>query len=131
MLFDEMDFYRDVEKMDRAIYKTKELFGESEPFVIEKRLDGSVVIFSVHFITTAREAMSTGCMAKMDEIETLLFEKFIRYQNNRSHRDITKAEGDILVALDEWFQDDVNCIPHPVINACYDAVTHTWDSCTN
>jgi len=117
------------DRVTAAVFLTKELFGESDPYVVETRLDGKVIIFNKHFIEVTREAMTTGCMAKMNASETTLFRDFIEYQNGASERDITRGDDDVLDALDQWFMDDIHCVPHPVANDCFDAPTQTWTTC--
>ena len=115
---------------DKVLYSTKEIFGESEPYVVEYRLGGKIIIFSEHFIRTAREAMTSGCMAKMSDSEVLLFNKWVEYENKVVVRDITGTDNDVVSTLDAWFIDDLNCTPHPVVNGCYDNTTmHTWVDC--
>jgi hypothetical protein len=129
MLFNELEFYQDVEKMTKAIYGAKELFGENEPYVVERGIDGKVYIFNEHFITTVRGALTNGCMAKMNTDEEELFMAFIDYQNGSGARDITRDDNAVVEALDKWLVNSMNCIPNPVVNACYDAETHTWVEC--
>ena len=128
-MLNDINFWSDPVQVDLAVEDSKQIFGENVPYIVEERLGTKVVIFNDHFITTAREAMTTTCMAKMNASETLLFNKFVDYQNGASYRDITTNDDNILKALDAWFMDDLNCVEHPVVNQCYDSPTHTWDTC--
>ena len=130
-MLNDLAFFNNPIKQNAAIYDIKEVFGENVPYIIEKRLGGKVIIFNDHFIRTAREAMTTGCMAKMNEQEVLLFERFVKYEDGSSYRDITNVENEVVAALDQWFMDDLRCNAHPVVNQCFDATTHTYTSCTN
>lgn len=125
----DISFYSSDCKMNLAVADSKEIFGENQPYIIEYRLDGDIIIFNDHFIRTAREAMTTDCMAKMNEVEVELFQRFIEYQDGSEYRDISQEDNEIVAALDQWFIDDINCIAHPTTNACYDSETHTWDIC--
>ena len=115
--------------MNAAVADAKEIFGENLPYITEYRMDGKVYIFNDHFIRVSREAMTNDCMAKMNEAETELFLAFIDYQNGLGYRDITSDDTDVVEALDQWYVDDINCVPHPVMNSCYDTETHTWAGC--
>ena len=129
MLFDAMTIYRDPNKVTAAIADAKELFGENTPYTVEHRMDETVVVFNPHTISTIREALSTGCMAKMNAAEEELFIKFIDYQNGTTYRDITVDYNDVLGALDRWLMDELLCNPHPTLNACFDSPDHTWTTC--
>ncbi len=120
--------YDSHDRITQAIFITKEVFGESDPYTTETRLDGDVIIFDDHFITVFREALTTGCMAKMNAGETALFWEFIEYQNGASERDITRGSNSVMDSLDQWLTDEIACVPHPVLNSCFDAPTHTWTS---
>lgn len=128
-MLNDIDFFSNTAQMDLAVEDAKEIFGENLPYVIEKRVDGRTVIFNDHFIRTTREALSTGCLAKMNSMEVLLFEKWVAFENGSSYRDITKTDGNIVQALDAWFMDDLRCIAHPRVNSCFDAGIHSWEDC--
>jgi len=125
MLFSK-DFHTNIDKMDAAVVDSKEVFGENVPYIKEYRFGGTIIIFSAHFIRTTREAMSSDYMAKMNETEVALFNKFVEYQNGSSYRDISTEDNDVVASLDAWFMDDINGVTHPVINESFDAPTHTW-----
>jgi len=117
------------ESAEAAVVAAKELFGENDPYIVERFLGGKVIIFNIHFITTVREAMTTGCMAKMNTAEENLFTKFIRYQEGSVYRDITQGEDEVMEALDAWLVRGVGCQTQPVVNGCFDKPTHTWNTC--
>lgn len=121
-------FFDDNQELQDSVYDAKELFGENTPYRIELRMSGNVTIFNDHFIRTAREALTNGCMAKMSTVESALFIRFVEYQNGSDYRDITREDNEVLVALDQWFMDDLNNIPHPGVNACFDSPTHVWEN---
>ncbi len=125
----DFEFFKDDVKVDTGIYLAKEIFGENIPYIFEQRLDGQTIVFSEHFIRTSREAMTTGCMAKMNSEEEELFQDFVDYQDGSVLRDISGRDDSVLVALDEWFNGDVFCYNHPVLNECFDADLHTWEQC--
>ncbi len=129
MLFNELEFYQDSTKMDLAVADSKELFAENLPYETERRLTGTVIIFSDHFIQTTREAITTGCIAKMSSEEEEVFFGWVQYENGSGYRDITETEESLYSALSQWLVDDVACLQHPAANACFNAPTHTWDSC--
>jgi len=105
------------------------VFGENTPYTIETKITGKTILFNTHFITTIREALTTGCMAKMSGDEELLFLEFISYQNGDGFRDIATDVNDVLIALDLWMTNELNCMPNGIVNQCYTDVTHTWDTC--
>jgi len=102
----------------------KELLGESLPYTIEKRLDGDVVIFNDHFINTFLEALTTGCIAKMNEKEKNILFKYIKYQNNLLNG-VTDIDVDtetklVIKFIDKWLYDELNCTKHIKTNECFD-----------
>ncbi len=129
MLYNELEFYQDEAKMDTAIADSKELFAENLPYESERRLASTVVIFSDHFMQTAREALTTGCIAKMSDEEEDVFFGWVQYENGSGYRDITESEEGAFRSLSQWLIDELACLPHPVLNACFDAPTHTWSPC--
>ncbi len=126
-----MLFAQDIGKVTVAFQDAKNIFGENIPYVLEYRLSGPTIIFNIHFITTVREAFTTGCMAKMDAEEEALFMEFTEYQSERVGRDITLRNDVVLEALDVWLANLVHCIPNPIINDCYDNEQHVWKGCSS
>ena len=122
-------YLQDSEITDKSIANAKQLFGENLPYVIEHRFGEKIHIFNGHFIQTLREALTTGCMAKMNNAEVTLTRKFVEYQNQSFYRDITTRDNEVVVALDKWLMDDVMCNEHPKINECFDASAHSWLNC--
>jgi len=107
-----------------GIAVAKELLGENLPYTIEKRLDGDVVIFNKHFINTFLEALTTGCIAKMNETEKDILFKYIDYQNKLLN-DTTPSDMDnetklVIEYLDKWLYDEISCTPHIKLNECFD-----------
>lgn len=125
-MLNDIAFFTNAEKQNASIYDAKELFGENVPYIVERRITGKVIVFNDHFIRTAREAMSTGCMAKMNMAETDLFIKFVEYQDNNIFRDITSTTDQALVALNEYMVNEVYLFNNDVVNQCYDLQSHTW-----
>ena len=104
---------------DNAIYLSKELFAENDPYFEEQRLDRKVVIFNDHFIKCAVDAMTTNCMAKMSDIEEELFFQFASFEDGFGFVDITEEGDKVLEALDKWFFNMVTDTPNPYINECW------------
>jgi len=125
-MLNDIAFFANSEKQNASIYSAKELFGENRPYEIERTIQGKVIVFNEHFIRTAREAMSTGCMAKMNMAETDLFLRFVEYQNNNIYRDITEQSDIVLEALNEFMVNSLLLIDNVAVNGCYDRPTHTW-----
>jgi tRNA U34 2-thiouridine synthase MnmA/TrmU len=67
----------------RGIQIAKELLGENLPYVVERRLNGDVVVFNEHFVDTAIEAMSTDCIAKMNACEQNVMFDYMEYLNSK------------------------------------------------
>jgi hypothetical protein len=128
-VFNSIQFYTDNTVLTTAISNSKEVFGENTPYILENRLEGPIVIFNDHFIRTLREALSTGCMAKMSAKEVSLFREFVRYQNGSSYRDITQDSDRILSALNQWVVDLWSCEETPIVNGCFDTTEHTFSTC--
>jgi len=125
-MLNDLILYNDAERMTVAVYDAKEIFGENAPYTTELKADGKVVIFNTHFITCLREALSTGCMAKMDTEEEIVFQQFVKYQSGASYRDITLEVSEVMEALDAWLIRALDMEEQPQVNVCYDAPTHTW-----
>jgi len=128
-MLSDYNLFLDNTTMNEAVFAAKELFGENVPYTIEQRLEGAVIIFDTHFMETLREALSSGCMAKMNSNEEELFIRFVEYQNGHSYRDISELNVDIMGALDTWLTNLVMCIPNAEINGCFDNPRHTWEEC--
>jgi len=124
------EFYKNDKKVRTGLYKAKEVFGENVPYIFEQRFDGKVVVFSQHFIRTIREALTNGCMAKMNNAEEELFQDLIDYENGSVLRDISGRDYEVLAALDEWLNFEILCKEHPVVNGCYSSDTHEWEECS-
>jgi len=118
MLFNNVEFYRDYNKINKAVTDATNLFGENVPYVKDRRIEGKVVIFDKHFIDGVILALTNGCMAMFNDTEAALFEDFLRSQDNYSFRDITYDNDDILVALDKWLLNLTLELDNPVINSC-------------
>ena len=116
--------------MDAAVEDCKEIFGENIPYVTEDRVGGRVIIFNDHFLETVREALTTGCVARMNASELLVFNDFVRYEDKATYRDITNSDDYIAEALDEWLTREVMCLSHPYVNECYGDTRHTWTECS-
>jgi len=116
-------------RVTEKVKQAKELFGANRPYETELRLDGQIIIFNEHFITTLREALSSGCVAKMGHQEELILQKFIEYANGNTYRDITQDTSGVMVALDKWLGKLRRCVKTPAVGECYDAPTHTWKGC--
>jgi len=125
-MLNDISFFSNVLKSNAAISSSKQLFGENVPYTIERKITGKVVIFNDHFIRTAREAMSTGCMAKMNMTETNLFLRFIEFQNNNVYRDITDPSDIVLTSLNDYMMNAVYLTNQLVVNGCYGSADHTW-----
>ncbi len=125
-MLNDIAFFANTEKQNASIASAKELFGGNVPYVIERTIDGRVVVFSDHFIRTSREAMSTGCMAKMNMSETNLWLRFVEYQNKKMFRDISDLSDEVLVTLSRFFVDEIYLLHHSEINECYDRPEHSW-----
>jgi len=117
-------------QLDHGYYLAKELFGANRPFIKESGLHGPTVIFNDHFIVTMREALSTGCIAKMNVAEEDLFFQFVESQDGRLNRDISTDAVGVLAALNQWLIDELQCLDHPVVNGCFDQPEHTWQKCS-
>lgn len=128
-ILNDFEFFSDTKKIDVAVADAKQTFGENTPYVIETKITGKTILFNTHFITTIREALTTGCMAKMSSNEELLFLDFISYQNGDGFRDISSNVNDILKALDIWMTNELKCIPNGAVNSCFIDTVHTWESC--
>ena len=110
------------EPTETAVSKAKELFGASEPFIEEKNsFDGTTRIFSEHFITAVIEALTTGCMARMDRNEERLFYDYVKYCNGSNYRDITSTVNGVSSDLDDWLAKLIREEPLPVVNGCFDS----------
>ena len=125
-MLNDLNIFNDTARMTDAVKDAKELFGENLPFFQESRLGETIIIFNEHFIRCVREALSNGCMAKMNEEEERLFNQFIEYQDGSSYRDISKDSSDIMTALDKWLVNAIQNVPNPVLNDCYTKKDHTW-----
>ena len=108
----------------------KQLFGENTPYIIERRLEGSTIIFSEHFISCLREALTTGCMAKMDSEEERMFLAWTGFESANVSRDIATAGEDVMEALDKWMANLAMCKPNPIMNNCFDNVPIVWNKCS-
>jgi hypothetical protein len=73
----------DKEKYSDTVVLTQELLGETLPYTtVNTIIQGKPqVIFKDHFIEVFRQALSTGCMARMSYEEEVLLYAFIKYQN--------------------------------------------------
>ena len=126
----DVNFYSDVDMVNFSVYKAKELFAENEPYTRERRIDGEIVIFNIHFLTSVREAFTTECVAKMSPAEETVFFDYIKYQNETDQRDITNRDDEVMKALDEWIIAELACEAQPEVNSCFDSPTHTWIDCS-
>ena len=121
------DLLQYTERMDKAIYATKELLGESLPYVVENTIDGTTkgkrIIFNEHFINTVIEALSTGCIAKMNTEEEDVFFNYLDYANAQGQPDniADTKDKDVSIALNNWLTNILYCRPNPVMNACFDS----------
>ena len=113
------EYFRDPVKIDNAIYLAKEFYEENEPYVLEHRMEGNVVIFNKHFIDTILEAFMNGCLAKMNGLEEELFFQFVDYEDQKEFRDISVTNDNILRALDQWLVNMSLGRENPYINECW------------
>ena len=108
----------------RGIQIAKELLGENLPYVVERRLNGDVVVFNEHFVDTAIEAMSTDCIAKMNACEQNVMFDYMEYLNSKlngyQYEHPYGTKQDVVEAFDRWIMDELQCKEHPVVNACWD-----------
>jgi len=107
-----------------GIAVAKELLGENLPYTIEKRLDGDIVIFNKHFINTFLEALTTGCIAKMNEKEKDILFKYIKHQDSLLNG-VVDTELDtetrlVIKFIDKWLYDELKCTRHIKANECFD-----------
>jgi len=107
-----------------GIAVAKELLGENLPYTIEKRLEGDVVILDDHFINTFLEALTTGCIAKMNEKEKNILFKYVKYQDNLLNgvvdADLDTETRLVIKFIDKWLYDEINCTRHIKTNECFD-----------
>lgn len=109
--------------------------GENGPWWYESDATGhnSIIVFSDHFIYVVREALSTDCYANMFEDETPIFFDYVAYVDCALIGGICTGYDtplEVLVALDKWLYDEIQCLPHPTNQGCGEA-EHTWNSCPN
>jgi len=123
--------------LNQGIYITKELLGENLPYVIERRLHGSVVILNQHFTNVLIDSMTTDCVAKMNESELNLLFDYMYYlytikQNVEYNQSDTEGNTplEIVKAVDQWLIDEISCSGHPTANACFNSEFKYVSSCT-
>lgn len=90
------------------------------PYKIDRRIDGTVVIFSEHFIDAYRIALSRNCIANMNEKEKDLYFGFIKYQQEQDSFNILESKDleDVYSALVNWTTDELMGNPHPEYEVC-------------
>ena len=108
-----------------GIYAAKDIFKDSSPYYREYSDGVLIVLISYHFLVEVRRQMSGDVLledSKFSPAEELFYSEYIKYING----DV--KEGEVLLAvdaLDKWFVDEIQVIPHPELNRTYSS-THKW-----
>lgn len=114
----EVDF--EVATRKDSVLFAKQLFGNKDPFAIDMRPDGHVVIFSEHFIYAYRKALSLNCVAEMTKSEKDFYFEFVQWNKDKEFNDISDAsfQDKALAALDQWTLDELMGNEHPNYVTC-------------
>lgn len=112
--FGESIMYGDI-TLTEGIDYAKKLIGKKPPYVMDKRVDGSVPIFSEHFLEAYRKALSFNCIADMTDAEKDLYFGYINYTKYPTESNIALKKNELLAykALDKWTLDELGLIEHP------------------
>lgn len=122
--------FSEVETINYAIESARDLLCEKKPYVIDKRVDGEVVILSSHFGSALVDVLSYNCTGNMYESEKELYFGYIKYSQYQSQNntnvpmyaninDIYEAERTkVYEAIDAWLIDELLGNPHPEYEKC-------------
>ena len=132
-MLNDISFFNNNAKMDMAVADATSIFGEDTPYTKVELLASTQIIFKPHFEGCVRQAMSTGCIARMSEPELVLFREFMVWQQWLTDHSVTAGSAedtymspsnqkDALLELNNWMYRELTCEAQPVLNACYDEV---------
>ncbi len=109
--------------VNKGVEITKSLFGESEPYVIQKMLNGDIVVFSDTFMEKFIKALSTNCIAPMGPVERKMMFAYMDYESGITSSAYSRETALAAKALDKWIFDEMAHRSHSSDNTCYKRAT--------
>lgn len=105
--------------VNKGIEITKVLFGESEPYIVQRMLNGDVIIFNDSFIEKFIIALSTNCISTMGASERKMMFEYMNYESGITNNGFSRETLLASKTLDEWIFDEIANRKHNSDNTCY------------